>query len=86
MSAAHSDKSGPEEERAVYWANEAARKGDPMGEILMGLHLFQGSGIQQNKIAGYKLIQKASTVSDEARDLLPKLKAAMSPDEIAAVR
>lgn len=88
MSAAHSGNSGEGlgVERAMYWANEAARRGDPVGEILMGLHLFHGNGIEQNKVAGYKLVKKAANVNSDARALLPKLEAAMSASELVEAR
>lgn len=88
MAAVHSDKSGEGlgPERATYWANEAARRGDPLGQTLMGLKLFHGEGIEQNKVAGYRLVKQAAAVDSDARDLLPKLEAAMSEAELAAAR
>lgn len=74
------------QERLTYWASLAARSGSPDGKIILGLQLFHGKGIAQDRVSAYRLIEQAALTSLEAAGMLPKIKAALSTEELARLQ
>lgn len=76
-----------EPKRALFWFQKSALAGDPMGQTGYGLLLFNGKGVAPNKPQGYKWVAKAASAGDQtAMELLGRLEATMTRDELESAR
>ena len=76
-----------EPKRALFWFQKSALAGDSIGQTGYGLLLFNGKGVPANRPQGYKWVAKAASAGDRtAMELLGRLEATMTRDELESVR
>lgn len=72
--------------RAAFWAQQSAVAGNSVGQISYGVLRYGGGGVQQDKVDGYRWVQKAAVTDPSLKELMGQLEAGMSPEELRAVR
>lgn len=72
--------------RSAWWSQQSAVAGNPVGQMGYGILRFGGGGVQQDKVDGYRWVQKAAVTDASARELLSQFESEMTQEELRAVR
>jgi hypothetical protein len=72
--------------RSAHWSRKAALAGNPVGQLGYGILLFQGDGIQPDRINGYLWMRKAAKGGLDVSSTLTRFEKAMSAAELQTVK
>lgn len=72
--------------RAAFWACGSAMSGDVIGEFSCGILLFEGNGLESDRVLGYQLVETAANKGvEQAGEALSAFEGRMSASELRAV-
>lgn len=74
------------QKRSAYWVQQSALSGNSLGQQVYGLMLFKGEGVAQDRVEGYRFIEKASLIDSDARKLLTDIRPLLTSNELAQAR